>query len=145
MGKWDDFQREEEPKLTGKRRCVIVSAEEGKSKQGNDMIIVAIRPSGCRFEVKDYIVKGDSFNRKMTQFFDAFPEIGLGNFTFVEWVGCEGAVNLQEDDRGYLKIKAYVDAVSARNLPPFEGDKPPKQTVTSLDDEDDDEDLPFDV
>ena len=144
MGKYDDFQREEEPKLTGKKRCVIVSVEEGKSKQGNDMIVVAVRPSGCRFTVRDYIVKNDSFNRRMTQFFDAFPEIEFGDFNLMTWVGAEGAVNLAEDERGYLKVKGYVDPVKARNLPPFEGQKPPRQTLTSLEDESaEDGDLPF--
>ena len=145
MGKWDDFKREEEPKLTGKKRCVIVSVEESVSAKGNDMIVIGIRPSGCRFTVRGYLVKNDRFNRDATAFFDAFPEIEFGNFSFVEWVGAEGAVNLVEDDRGYLKIKNFIDAVSARDLPPFEGDKPERQTLTSLEDEteDDSDSFPF--
>ena len=144
MGKWDDFKREEEPKITGKRRCVIVAAEEGVSSKGNDMIVITVRPSGCRFTVKDFIVKNDSFNRRMTAFFDAFPEITFGDFNTMTWVGAEGAVNLQEDKNGYLVIKAYVDAVSARDLPPFEGDKPEKQTLMTVEDEpEDDGSFPF--
>ena len=144
MGKWDDFKREEEPKLTGKKRCVIVSVEESVSAKGNDMIVIGIRPSGCKFTVRGYLVKNDRFNRDATAFFDAFPEIEFGNFSFVEWVGCEGAVNLVEDDRGYLKIKNFIDAVSARDLPPYEGDKPPRQQITSLEEEtEDDDEMPF--
>ena len=145
MADYSDFQRENETRIEGRQRCVITAVEEGKSKtSGNDMIIVSLRPSGCKFEIKDYIVKNDSFNRRMTAFFDAFPEITFGDFNFLSWVGCEGAVNLAEDDRGFLKVKGYVDPVKARNLPPFEGNKPPRQTLTTLDDEPEDEgEFPF--
>lgn len=144
MADYSDFQRENETRIEGRQRCVIVNAEEGKSKSGNDMIIVTIRPSGCKFTVKDFIVKNDSFNRRMTAFFDAFPEITFGDFNFFAWIGAEGAVNLAEDDRGYLKVKGYVDPVKAANLPPFEGDKPARQTLTSLEDETaDDDEMPF--
>lgn len=144
MADYSDFQRENETRIEGRQRCVVVSAEEGKSKSGNDMIIITIRPSGCKFTVKDYIVKNDSFNRRMTAFFDAFPEIEFADFNFLTWVGAEGAVNLAEDDKGYLKVKGYVDPVKAANLPPFEGDKPVRQTLTSLEDETaDDDEMPF--
>ena len=144
MGKYDDFQRENETRVEGRQRCVITAVAESKSKAGNDMIVVTIRPSGCRFEINDYIVKNDSFNRKMTSFFDAFPEITFGDFNFLSWVGCEGAVNLAEDKDGYLKVRGYVDAVKARNLPPFEGNKPPRQQITSLEEEtEDDDEMPF--
>lgn len=144
MADYSDFQRENETRIEGRQRCVIVDATEGKSKAGNDMIIITIRPSGCKFTVKDFIVKNDSFNRRMTAFFDAFPEITFGDFNMLTWVGAEGAVNLAEDDNGYLKIRNYVDAVKAANLPPFEGEKPPRQTLTTLDDEDDvDDGMPF--
>ena len=146
MADYSDFQRENETRIEGRQRCVITAVEEGKSKtSGNDMIIVSLRPSGCKFEIKDYIVKNDSFNRRMTAFFDAFPEITFGDFNFLSWVGCEGAVNLAEDDRGFLKVKGYVDPVKARNLPPFEGNKPPRQQITSLAEEEDDGDLPFEI
>ena len=110
------------------------------------MIEIKVRPSGCKFSVTTWLVKNDSFNRNATQFFDAFPEIGDGNFNFIEWIGAEGAADFGEDDRGYLKVKWWVDAVKAQSLPPFEGDKPERQTITSLTEEepyDDDDDLPF--
>lgn len=144
MADYSDFQRENETRIEGRQRCVVVNAEEGKSKAGNDMIIITIRPSGCKFTVKDFVVKNESFNRRMTAFFDAFPEITFGDFNLFSWVGAEGAVNLAEDEKGFLKIRGYVDPVKAANLPPFEGDKPARQTLTSLEDESADEgDLPF--
>lgn len=149
MSDWG-YQREEREgtsAVTGKLRCVIVSVEEGVSKtSGNPMIIVSVRPSGCRFTVKQYIVKNEYFNRNMTQFFDCFPEIGDGNFNFIEWVGAEGAAMFDTDENGFLKIKKWVYPRQAESLPPFEGDKPEKQEVTSLGDPDENDDgdgLPF--
>ena len=147
MGNWDDYRREErepEAKVTGKQRCVIAAVEEATSKAGNPMIVITVRPSGCRFTVRSWLVKNDSFNRNATAFFDAFPEIGDGNFNFLEWVGAEGAAMFGEDENGYLKIKYWLSPERAASLPPFEGEKPERQLITSLEDEtEDDSDLPF--
>ena len=148
MSTWDDYQREERDesaKVTGRLRCVIVDVEETESKtSGLPMIIVSVRPSGTVFKVKSYIVKNEHFNRNMTQFFDAFPEIGDGNFSFVEWVGALGAAMFDLDERGYVRVKYFIDAVRAEDLPPFEGERPERQSVSKLDDEDGlDDDMPF--
>jgi hypothetical protein len=147
MGNWDSYQREErEPqnKVTGKQRCVIVDVEETTTKSsGLPMIVVTVKPSGCNFKVKNYIVKNEYFNRNMTAFFDAFPEITDGDFNFLGWVGCEGAAMFAEDDRGYLTVKYFISPERAADLPPFEGDKPERQTISSLDDAEDDGELPF--
>ena len=148
MGAWDDYrreEREESAKVTGRLRCVIVDVEETESKtSGLPMIIVSVRPSGTVFKVKSYIVKNEHFNRNMTQFFDAFPEIGDGNFSFVEWVGALGAAMFDLDERGYVRVKYFIDAVRAEDLPPFEGERPERQSVSKLDDEDGlDDDMPF--
>lgn len=149
MGVWDDYRREENERpsnITGKMRCVIVGAEEKTSKAGNPMIEIKVRPSGCKFSVTTWLVKNEKFNRNATQFFDAFPEIQDGDFNLLSWIGAEGAADFGEDEKGYLKVKWWVDAVKAQSLPPFEGEKPERQTITSLTDEepyDDDDDLPF--
>ena len=148
MGNWDSYkreEREEQSNVTGKQRCVITAVEETTTKStGKPMIVVSLRPSGRKFSVKHYIVQNEYFNRNMTQFFDAFPEIDDGDFNFLGWVGCEGAAMFGEDDQGFLKVKYFLDPVRASSLPPFEGDKPERQTITSLDEkEDDDGDLPF--
>ena len=153
MSNWtDDFKREEremESAVTGKHRVVIVEATEGvtgaQSKNpGTPMIIVKLRPSGRHFTVTHRIVKGDYFNRNMTQFFDAFPEIPFGDFTFISWVGAEGAAMFKQDDRGYTQVSYFLSPERAADLPPFEGEKPERQTVTSLEDvTEDDGDLPF--
>ena len=151
MSNWN-YNREEkerESAVVGKHRVVIVSAEEGvtganSKKPGTPMIVVKLRPSGRRFTVTYRMVQGEYFNRNATQFFDAFPEIHEGSFNFIEWIGCEGAAMFKEDAQGYTQISYFLDPVRAADLPPFEGDKPARQTVTSLEDESaDDGDLPF--
>jgi len=134
---------------TGIQRCVITGAEERISKSsGKPMVVVTVMPSGSRAKVNNYIVKNDRFNQNMTSFFDAFPTIADGNFNFLEWIGAEGAANFVEDENGYIKVKWFVDPERAKDLPPFEGEKPEQQTVTTLDGEsyavvDNDGDLPF--
>ena len=149
MSNWNYSREEREPaaKVTGKLRCVITAVEEGVSKSsGKPMIIVSVRPSGCRFTVKQYIVQNEYFNANMTSFFDCFTEIKEGTFNFLEWVGCFGAAMFGEDDRGYLTIKYWLSPERAEGLPPFEGDAPERQTVTSIaePEDGDDDDLPFD-
>ena len=152
MSNWSDFQREEkerESAVTGKYRVVITDAFEGvtganSKNPGTPMITVKVRPSGRKFSVSYRMVKNDWFNRNMTAFFDAFPEIKFGDFNFLTWVGAEGAAMFKEDDRGYTQISYFLSPERAADLPPFEGDKPERQTVTSLeDDTEDDSDLPF--
>lgn len=149
MSDWSDYkreEREEQEKVTGKLRCVIVDVEDTESKtSGLPMIVITVRPSGTVFKVKSYLVKNDKFNRNATQFFDAFPEIGDGNFDFLTWIGCEGAAMFDLDDRGYMKVKYWIDATKTDSLPPFEGEKPERVQITKLDADEsaDEEDFPF--
>ena len=152
MSNWSDFQREEQEResaVTGKHRVVITDVSEGVTGQmsknpGTPMIIVKVRPSGRHFSVTHRIVKNDYFNRNMTSFFDAFPEIAFGDFNFLSWIGAEGGAMFREDDRGYTQISYFMSPEATENLPPFEGDKPERQTITSLDEDDDpDDELPL--
>ena len=150
MSNWN-YTREDnerESALTGKHRVVIVDASEGvtganSKKPGTPMIIVKLRPSGKRFTVTYRMVAGEYFNRNCTQFFDAFPEIADGNFNFLEWVGCEGAAMFKEDSNGYTQVSYFLSPTRAADLPPFEGEKPKRQTVTQLEELPDDGELPF--
>ena len=143
----DSYKREEgkaSKKVTGLLRCVITGAEEQKSKtSGKDMIVVSVKPSGAEFSVKYYIVKNDKFCRNMTIFFDSFPEIQDGDFEFLHWVGCEGAANFVEDENGYTKIRWFIEAPKAKDLPPFEGTKPDKIEVNNDFSDINEDDLPF--
>ena len=144
MSAWNYQREENERGVAGKYRCVITAAEDTVSKtSGKPMIVVTVRPSGYRITVKHYIVQNENFNKNMTQFFDAFPEIEEGNFEFLTWVGAEGAAAFKEDEKGYLKVGYWLSPERAANLPAFEGDKPERQEITSFTDDDGD-DLPFD-
>lgn len=154
MSNWGDFKREESGvrTLTGKRRCVVVDAEEGVSKAGNPQIVVWLRPSSGKYTVRHFFTKtGDDeesirkFNRKLTEFFDAFPGIGFGNFEFVTWGGCEGAAMFGLSDKGFLEVKRFLIPEEVKNLPPYEGDRPERQIITKLEEEEDLDDLPFEI
>ena len=79
----------------------------------------------------------------MTQFFDAFPEIPFGEQNMLAWVGAEGAAMFKEGNNGYTEVSYFLSPERAADLPPFEGEKPERQTITSLDDGEDDGELPF--
>ena len=143
MSNWNDYAREEvERPQPGDYRCHIVAAEEATSKtSGKPMIVVTVRLNGTNVNVKNYIVKNQYFNRNMTALFDAFPAIGEGNFNLLEWVGAIGAGKFDTDEQGYLKLKWFLKPEQAMKLPEWVGEIPERQTVTEL--EDDDEDMPF--
>ena len=149
MTNWNYVEDTTRPEIkTGVQRCVIVGAEEAVSKtSGKPMIVVTVKPSGSNAKVKEYFVSGtESFNRKMTDFYNAFPQIPKGNFEFFTWVGSLGAANFGTDENGYLKVKWWVSPDKAANLPEFEGDKPIKQDLASITDENDaDGELPFEL
>ena len=143
MSNWDDYRREERPRLTpGDYRVEIVSVEEKESKAGNPMLVIGIRPNGSNITINHYIVKNEWFNRNMTDFFDSF-NIDDGDFTLPTWIGAVGAARLKEDDKGYLKVQYFISEDKAERLPPWEGKLPERQELTKLDDIEDDGELPW--
>lgn len=143
MGNWDSYQREERPRLTpGDYRVEIVSVEEKESKKGNPMLVIGVRPNGSDIIIYHYIVKNEYFNRNMTDFFDSF-NIDDGDFTFPTWIGAVGAARLKEDDNGYLKVQYLINEDRAEKLPPWEGEMPERQELTTLEPLEDDGDIPF--
>lgn len=143
MSSWDDYRREERPRLTpGDYRVEIVSVEEKVSKAGNPMLVIGVRPNGSNITINHYIVKNDWFNRNMTGFFDSF-NIDDGDFTLPTWIGAVGAARLKEDDKGYLKVQYFINEDRAEKLPPWDGPMPERQELTKLDDIGDDGDLPW--
>lgn len=148
MSTWDDWSREEAPRLEpGDYRVEITAVEETESKAGNPMIVVTVRPNGSNINIKHYIVKNQYFNRNMTDFFDSF-NIDEGDFNFPTWVGAVGAAKLAEDENGYLKVRWFISESKAEKLPPWDGTVPERQTITTIggafSDEDlDESELPF--
>lgn len=152
MSNWNYVRENSTNVAAGDHRFEVVSAEEKISKSGNKMIVVGVKPNGASFTVNDYIVEGEYFNRKMTQFFDS-TGIAEGDFNLLTWVGAIGAARFKEDENGYLKVGYYLDQKRAEKLPAWEGPVPERQTVTELDETipdgftaiEDDELPPFDV
>ena len=143
MSNWDSYQREERPRLSpGDYRVEIVSVEEKESKAGNPMLVIGIRPNGSNITINHYIVKNEWFNRNMTDFFDSF-NIDDGDFTLPTWIGAVGGARLKEDDKGYLKVQYFISEDRAEKLPPWEGEMPERQELTTLEPLEDDGDIPF--
>ena len=150
MSAWDSYKRVESEKSErqplGKTRCVIVDVEEAVSKSsGLPMIVVTVKPSGYNAKLKSYIVKNEKFNKNMTDFFDAVDGVDDGDFNFLAWIGCEIGADIGLDDNGFWKVKWWLSRSKLENLPPFEGEKPPKQEITTIEDPEDSEtdDLPW--
>ena len=144
MSNWNNYVHETMSTLQpGDYRVEIVSAEEKTSKSGKPMIVVGIKPNGSGITINEYFVQGDFFNRKMSGFFDAFPQINDGDFNFIGWVGCVGAARLKQDG-DYLRVHFFLSPKQAEKLPEWQGAMPERQTVTSFEEvTDDGDDLPF--
>lgn len=145
MSNWD-YTRENSTRLSpGDYRVAIVDVQETTSKSsGSPMIVVTVQPNGSNIKIQNYIVKNEYFNRNMTQFFDAFPQIKEGDFNMLGWVGCVGAARLKEDENGYLKVAWFISEKKAEKLPAWVGDAPERQTVTDgFEVVGSDDDLPF--
>ena len=145
MGIFDDFVREEAPKLEpGNYRVAITDVEEATSKSsGKPMLVIHMRPNGTKITVRHYIVKNDYFNRNMTDLYDCFG-IDCGDKNILGWVGAIGGAKLIEDENGYLKVKHLLSPDKQKNLPPWQGEKPERQEITFLDENGEpDDDLPF--
>ena len=144
MGIFDDFVREEAPRLEpGDYRVEIVAVEETISKSsGNPMLIITIRPNGSNIRVKHYIVKNEYFNRNMTEFYDSF-DVDFGDQNTLGWIGAVGAVKLIEDENGYLKVKRLIHKDKQGSIPPWRGEKPERQKVVLDENGDVDDDLPY--
>lgn len=148
MSNWD-YTREEPTRLeAGDYRVEIVDVQEAVSKTSNNpMLVITVKPNGSNIKIQNYIVKNQYWNRNMTQFFDAFPQIQEGDFNLLGWVGCIGAARLKEDENGYLKVAWFLDQRRAEKLPPWKGELPERQTVTELGFQEvdplDEDELPF--
>ena len=144
MSNWNDYQREEAPRLeAGDYRVEIVDVEDTTSKaSGSPMIVVTVKPNGSNIKIKHYIVKNQYFNRNMTEFFDSF-NIDEGDFNFIGWVGAVGAAKLKEDENGYLKVAWFIRKDRTENIPEWVGERPERQTVTEFKEVDTTDDLPW--
>ena len=141
MGIFDDFVREEAPRLEpGDYRVEITDVEETVSKSsGNPMLVITVKPNNVNIRIKHYIVKNEYFNRNLTELYNSF-NIDFGDQNFLGWVGAVGAAKLVEDENGYMKIKRLIPLERQDNLPAWVGSVPVRQTVEGFVSDDE---LPF--
>ena len=141
MGIFDDFVREEVPRLEpGDYRVEITDVEETVSKSsGNPMLVITVKPNNVNIRIKHYIVKNEYFNRNLTEFYNSF-NIDFGDQNFLGWVGAVGAAKLVEDENGYMKIKRLIPLERQDKLPAWVGSVPVRQTVEGFVSDDE---LPF--
>lgn len=102
MGIFDDFVREEAPRLEpGDYRVEITDVEETVSKSsGNPMLVIHLRPNGTKIIINHYIVKNEYFNRNMTELYDCFG-IESGDKNVLGWIGAIGAAQADRK-RGWI-------------------------------------------
>lgn len=130
-----NFQRTErqfEQVPAGNHRVVIDSVEKAVSKNGNYMLVMKLRVSGCSAMLWHYIVFMDNHpeitNQKLTEVFDSFG-IPEGDFNLASWEGRAGAAHVKIDDQGYSKVSYFLKKDKAAKLPPWKGEVPAKQGV----------------
>lgn len=140
---WDYVPEEREKAKAGDYRLEVLSASDGFSKTSNNpMITIVVQPNGTSVKISHYFVKNEYFNRNTTEFFDSFG-ITRGDFNILGWVGAVGAGRLKEDG-DYLKVAYFIDPAKAAKLPEWVGEKPERQTITTLGESEDNSPIPFD-
>lgn len=70
----------------GDYKVRIMKAENAFSKTGLQMHCITLQVEGSAENYIHFICEGEFYNRKMTEFFDAFG-IQRGNFNFSSWIG----------------------------------------------------------
>ena len=119
MSLLSNYQREERTIVEASLRCKIVEAKEAVSKAGNQMLVIAVRPSGVRQVVNHYVVCNEYFNRNVTDVFDAFPSLD-GTTELDKWSGAMGAAVFSTDIHGYIRVDCWIPSDLALLLPPYE-------------------------
>lgn len=124
-----NFQREEqqfEVLPVGKYRIRVKSVDKVVSSNGNDMLAFQFEVSGKPQILYHYIVflpdKPQITNRMLTQFFDSFKDIPLGDFTLSNWVGKVGACTVKHDEFNgspTAKVGYFIAADKQGELPPW--------------------------
>ena len=125
-----EFKREEgdgfAPLPVGDYRIRVENAEKVVSKTGKDMLKLTFQVSGKNSKLFHNIVflpdRPEITNRNLTQFFDAFPGIGEGNFNLESWKGKVGACRTkQEEYNGSMQtyIHYFIKPDKAEELPPW--------------------------
>lgn len=127
-----NFQREESNAVggvipVGEHRIRIKSVEKKVSKNGNDMLSFQFDVSGYPSYLFHNIVflkdRPEITNRNLTQFFDSFKDIPLGDFTLANWVGKVGACKVKHEEyngEDQARVHYFIKADAQGSLPAWQ-------------------------
>lgn len=110
-----EFKREESNNFSsripeGNHRIRVKSAEKAVSKTGKDMLVIQFDVSGFNETLYHRIVflpdRPEITNRNLTQFYDSFKDIPMGELNLPKWIGKVGAC--------FVKHEEYNGNVTAR-------------------------------
>lgn len=146
---WDyeEQEREFENIPDGDYRLIIRSAEKAFSKDPKNpkkMIKLKLGVSGFSKSIYHYIVflpnNREITNRNLTNFFRSFGIQG-GNFDLTSYVGKMGAGRIETDDKGYEKVRFFLEGQMKDRLPPFKVAEKKEGAKPQVKEEEDD--IPF--
>ena len=125
-----EFKREESKGFStnipeGDYRIRVKSAEKAVSKNsGNDMLVLQFDVSGFAETLYHYIVflpdRPEITNRNLTQFYNSFKDIPMGDFNLQNWVGKVGACRVKQEEyngNAKAKIAFFIHKDKQANLP----------------------------
>lgn len=111
----------------GDHRIRIEKAEKVQSKTGKDMLKLTFQVSGKSNKLFHNIVflpdRPEITNRNLTQFFDAFPSIGDGNFNLESWTGKVGACRVKHEEYNgsdQARVHYFIKPDKAASLPAWQ-------------------------
>lgn len=127
-----NFKREESifaPLPEGRYRIRVKDVEKARSRNGNDMLVIQFNVSGSMKILYHYIVfmpeRPEMTNRMLTQFFDSFKDIAMGDFELSHWIGKVGACMIRHEEYNGEKrerISYFISADKQDDLPPWQED-----------------------
>lgn len=110
----------------GKHRVRIETAEETKSKNGNDMIKITMQVSGMSSRLFHYIVfmpdNTQITNSKLAEFWDSFG-IQRGNLNVASWSGKIGACKVKHENYNgdsSAKVSYFLKKKDQETLSPWQ-------------------------
>lgn len=132
----------------GEHRVRIEKAEKQKSKNGRDMIKIQLEVSNYKGKLWYYLVFLDEYpeitNSNLTSIFKSFG-IKPGNFNLKDWEGKVGAAKVYKDEEYGPKVHYFLNKEQQQDLPKWVNpdDAKPQQKNETMEEVNDDDDLPF--
>ena len=119
----------------GDFRVRIANAEETKSKNGNDMVVLTLDVSGYSSSLWYYLVfmpdNPQMTNQKLGQIFDSFG-ITPGDMNIKNWLGKVGGARVKHEPyngENTAKVAYFLSRAKVDKLPAWQ-DSPGKASVT---------------